>query len=535
MYIGHSAVKIPYKYRIKVYCNKRSLVYLGHPAVKQNSSPMLLRLPVFTGRVIGKNGNVINEVINKSLVKKIETHNVKENAVVTFNIIGPSEAIQRAVLMLNNKLDEIECINKRIQRRYEFNADKKKLSSNGGGENSFKGKYNVQRRQKQGKKPTGSKTPDEDCLVFFLKNKIFRRIDYDAKQKQKQRALHKLSRGNVKMQHQGKSKLSKPELAIDFYLLIGEIVLFNPSFTENYKQCGDQHNCSKEKKVKSKVRNYIIETDHGHINLTKARFQDNCLGKYIEAAIKNKGLNGVLKVGTWTDWDDDRGTCISLDTPEISNEKGEICFEKCIENESNRWDEQWCLEPQQTKIKAKVKNNIIETDHGQTNRTKARFQDNCLGKNNEAVLKVNCENTVLKVATWTGCDDDRGTCISLDSPEFSNEKGDICFEKCIENESNRREEQWWKEPQQTRNTWEMLDSDEESSISTELEQFKMGETKARSNRLSNSLTNQLSAVRDYTETLVAYNVGGIIETNTSDVENQLSSVEDSAEALEKSS
>ncbi|XP_052082736.1 uncharacterized protein LOC127720274 isoform X2 [Mytilus californianus] len=412
----------------------------SHNAVNEARCVLEFKQKAFTvpkhlaGIVIGKNGNVIHEVINKSLVKKIETHNVQENAVVTFNIIGPPEAIQRAVLMLNNKLDEIECINKRIRRRYEFNADKKKLSSNGGGENSFKGKYNVQRHQKQGKKPTGSKTPDEDCLVFFLKNKTFRRIDYDEKQKQKQRALHKLSRGNVKMQHQGQSKMRKPELAIDFYLLIGEIVLFNPSFKENYKQCEDQHNCSKEKKVKSKLRNYIIETDHGHINLTKARFQDNCLGKYIEAAIKNKGLNGVLKVGTWTDWDDDRGTCVSLDSPEISNEKG-----------------------------------------------------------------------------------------------------DICFEKCIENKSNRRDEQWWKEPQQTRDTWEMLDSDEESSISTELEQFKMGENKARSNCLSNSLTNQLSAVRDNTETLVAYTVGGIIETNTSDVKNQLSSVEDSAEALEKSS
>ncbi|CAC5423663.1 FMR [Mytilus coruscus] len=436
----------------------------SHKAVNEARCVLEFKQKAYTvpkhlaGRVIGKNGNVIKEVIDKSLVKKIETQNKEENAVVTFNIIGSPEAIQCAILMLNNKLDAIECVNKRqnerFQRRYAVNADKKKLSKSGG-QNSVKGKYNVHRRQIQGKKPSRSKTPDQDCFVFFIENKMFRRIDYVEKQKQNQRALLKLSRGNVKMQHQSQRKLTKRELPIDLQLLIGDIVHSNPSFTEN-KQCADQHNCSKTKTVKAKVKNYIIETDHGHINRTKARFQYNCLGKYIEAAINNKGLNGVLRVGTLTDCDDYRGTGISLGSPEFSNEEGEIYLY------------------------------------------------------------------------------DRGTCISLDSPRISNEKGDICIEKCIENESDREDEQsWWLTPEQTKDTWEEWDSDEESSISSELEQFKIDETNTRSNCLSNSLTNQLLALPDDTETLVPYKVGGIIRTSTSDVKNQLSSVEDSAEALEK--
>ncbi|CAC5417741.1 unnamed protein product [Mytilus coruscus] len=138
----------------------------SHKAVNEARCVLEIKQKAYTmpkhlaGRVIGKFENVIKEVIDKPLVKKTETHNEKENA----------------------------SINKRIQKRYEFNADKKKLLTYGGGGKSFKGKYNVHRR----KKPSGSKTPDEDCFVFFLENKMFRRIDYDKKQKQKQRALQKI-------------------------------------------------------------------------------------------------------------------------------------------------------------------------------------------------------------------------------------------------------------------------------------------------------------------------------------------------------
>ncbi|CAG2234633.1 FMR [Mytilus edulis] len=125
------------------------------------------------GRIIGRHGHEIKEVKDKSLVKYISIDNEKANAVVTFNIIGHTEAIERAVLMLNNKLDAIECTNKRIRRqRNESKADKKKLSSNGGRGNSFNGRNNVHRRQKQWKKSPGSKTPPEDCFVFFSKTRL---------------------------------------------------------------------------------------------------------------------------------------------------------------------------------------------------------------------------------------------------------------------------------------------------------------------------------------------------------------------------
>ncbi|XP_052082735.1 uncharacterized protein LOC127720274 isoform X1 [Mytilus californianus] len=439
----------------------------SHKAVNEARCLLEIKQKAYTmpkhlaGRVIGKFGNVIKEVIDKPLVKKTETQNEKENA----------------------------CINKRIQRRYEFNANKKKLLTYGGGGKSFKGKYNVHRR----KKPSGSKTPDEDYFVFFLENKMFRRIDYDEKQKQKQRALQKLSRCNLKMQHQDQRKLSKRELAIGLRLHIGDNIHSVTSFTEN-KQCKDQQKCSKQKMVDAKANIYVIETDHGHINLTKARFFDNCLGKYIEAAIKNKGLNGALKVASWTDCYDDRGTGISLESPEFLNKK-----KRCK-------NQQKCSKKK--KVKAKVKNKIIETNQRKTNLTKARFQDISRGKYIEAAR-------ALKVVTSTDCDEDRGTWISLDS----NEKAEISFETCIENESKRENEQFWLCPQQIKDTWEEWVSDDESSISSELELFKNGETEATSNCVSNSLTNQLLAVHDETKTLVAYKVGGIIEVNTSDVEN----------------
>ncbi|XP_071146787.1 uncharacterized protein [Mytilus edulis] len=397
----------------------------------------------FAGRVIGKCGHAIRDVIKKSSVKEIEIQNKKENAVVIFNIIGSQEAIQRAERMLNIKLDSIELIYKKFKRSYEVNADKKQFIYNFGG-SSFKGKYNMHRTcrsQTQGKKPSKSKTTDEDCFVFFLENKIFRRIDYVKKQKQKQRALLKLGKGNVKIQPQGQRQLSKRELDIDFQLHSV------PSFTEN-KQCEDQHKCSKKKTVKTNLKIYIIETEHGPIKLSKARFHDNCLGKYIEAAIKNKGLNGALTAASWTDCDVGSGTWISLDSPEFLNEKGGICFE-CIENESNRRREQQLLEHIQTQVKAKVKRDII--DHGQTNFSKAKFQDICHGKY-----------------------DYRGTGIILDSHEFFNKKGEIYFLKCKEIENKRDDEQsWWMKPQPTKDSWEEWDSDEESSISTKLDNFKI--------------------------------------------------------------
>ncbi|XP_071145048.1 repetitive organellar protein-like [Mytilus edulis] len=316
------------------------------------------------GRVIGKNENVIKDVIDKSFVKKIETQNKEENAVVTFNIIGSKEAIQRAVLMLNNKLEEIECMNERIQG----NAVIKKLFYHGRKEIPFKGENKEDRHQKQDKKGSRSKTPnkdrhkkqdkkgsrskapDEDCFVFFLKNKMLRRLDYVKKQKQKQRALLKLDKVNVKMEkkNQCQRKLSKRGLPNDLQLLIDEFVHSNSSFIENI------------------MADYL-------------------------------------------------------------NEEEEIYY--------------------------------------------------------------------------------RRTCVNFGSPRKPKEKRDICFEKCKEIEIKREDEQsWWLKPQPTKDTWEEWDSDEESGISTELEQFEKDETNARYNCLSDNLTNQLLSVNDEIETSVAYNV-----------------------------
>ncbi|CAG2234635.1 IGF2BP2 [Mytilus edulis] len=373
----------------------------------------------FAGRVIGKCGHAIRDVIKKSSVKEIEIQNKKENAVVIFNIIGSQEAIQRAERMLNIKLDSIEEV---LLKESIICIEHVEV------------KHKVKNHRNQ-------KLPMRIALCFFLENKIFRRIDYVKKQKQKQRALLKLGKGNVKIQLQGQRQLSKRELDIDFQLHSV------PSFTEN-KQCEDQHKCSKKKTVKTNLKIYIIETEHGPIKLSKARFHDNCLGKYIEAAIKNKGLNGALTAASWTDCDVGSGTWISLDSPEFLNEKGEICFE-CIENESNRRREQQLLEHIQTQVKAKVKRDII--DHGQTNFSKAKFQDICHGKY-----------------------DYRGTGIILDSHEFFNKKREIYFLKCKEIENKREDEQsWWMKPQPTKDSWEEWDSDEESSISTELDNFKI--------------------------------------------------------------
>lgn len=294
--------------------------------------------------------------------------------------------------------------------------------------------------------------------MFFLKNKIFRRIDYDKKQKQKQSALQKLSRCNVKMQHQDQRNFTIRELPIDFQLLLDEIVHSDPPFIENI-QCEEQHNCFKTESVKAKVKIYVIKTNQGPINLTKARFHDSCLGNYIETAIKKKGLNGALKVATWTDCDDERGTWISLESAEFLNEKGEICFE-CMKNENKRKDEQQFIVPQQTKVKATVKNRTIETNHRKTK---------CRGKYFETAIK---NKGSLQFGTSTDLDDDKGTCIHKASPRISNKKGKISFEKCTENESKIENEQFWLQHQETKDSWEEWDSDEDSSDNTELKEFK---------------------------------------------------------------
>ncbi|CAG2234634.1 unnamed protein product [Mytilus edulis] len=277
--------------------------------------------PFLAGRVIGKHGHEIMEVKDKSIVKNITTDNEKENA----------------------------GINTSIRRCNEFKADKTKFSSTDGEENCFKERFNEDRRQKQDKKGSRSKTSDEDCFVFFVKNKMLRRLDYVKKQNQNKCALQKLSRCNVKIQHQDPKKLSKRELAIAF----GDIVYSVPSFTKN-KQFKCQQKCSLKKKVKAKVKSDVIETDHGPTNLTKARFHDNCLGKYIEAAIKNKGLNETLKVASWIDCDEDKGTRIELKSPEFLNDKGEISPQKCRKNKSNKMDKQKFLAPKQKKQKQKL-------------------------------------------------------------------------------------------------------------------------------------------------------------------------------------
>ncbi|XP_071145879.1 fragile X messenger ribonucleoprotein 1 homolog A-like [Mytilus edulis] len=86
----------------------------SHKAVNEARCLLELKQKAFTvpnhlaGSIIGKHGHEIKEVKDKSLVKNITTDNEKANAVVTFNIIGHTEAIERAVLMLNHKLDAIE-------------------------------------------------------------------------------------------------------------------------------------------------------------------------------------------------------------------------------------------------------------------------------------------------------------------------------------------------------------------------------------------------------------------------------------------
>lgn len=148
------------------------------------------------------------------------------------------------------------------------------------------------------------------------------------------------------------------------------------------------------------------------------------------------------------------------------------------------------------KRKEKVKNKFVETYHGQTQLTNAKLQVSSLGKYIEAAIQVKGMN-----ATRPACDDDKGPCISLDSPKLSNKKEEFSFEQCNGNEMNRRDHEQSFESHNTKDSWEMWDSDEEPSISTELEQVKMNETRT-SNCLCNGLKNQLLAVHGEAETSV---------------------------------
>lgn len=153
------------------------------------------------------------------------------------------------------------------------------------------------------------------------------------------------------------------------------------------------------------------------------------------------------------------------------------------------------------KRKAKVKNKFVKTDHAQTKLTNAKMQDNYLGKYIEAAIQVKGINAGLKANTRLACDDDKGTCMSLDSPNISYEKEEIIFERCNRNEISRRDQEQPLESRNTKDSWDMWGSDEEPSIITELEQFKMNETRT-SNCLCYSQTNQLLSVNGEAETSV---------------------------------
>ncbi|XP_063410877.1 uncharacterized protein LOC134693869 [Mytilus trossulus] len=60
----------------------------------------------FAGRIIGKAGKAIDEIINKSMVIKINRRNRSDG--VVFNIIGTPESVEKAKILLNFKLDALK-------------------------------------------------------------------------------------------------------------------------------------------------------------------------------------------------------------------------------------------------------------------------------------------------------------------------------------------------------------------------------------------------------------------------------------------
>ncbi|VDI25050.1 fragile X mental retardation protein, partial [Mytilus galloprovincialis] len=60
----------------------------------------------FAGRIIGKAGQAIDEIINKSMVIKIMRQNRPDG--VVFNIIGTPESVEKAKILLNFKLDALK-------------------------------------------------------------------------------------------------------------------------------------------------------------------------------------------------------------------------------------------------------------------------------------------------------------------------------------------------------------------------------------------------------------------------------------------
>ncbi|XP_063408904.1 uncharacterized protein LOC134692385 [Mytilus trossulus] len=438
------------------------------------------------GPVIGKFEQAIEEVINETIIKTITKHNKNNDVILT--IIGPTEAIDYAKCLLKYKLDKTEGVT--FKRKDEYSTEE------------------TERYEAAASDEYSSEENDGYSILEKDGYNVDESDGYSTVEKEGYRTEEKYAYNTI------------------------EDEVYSTSETERY------HTVEMEEYMTEEIGEYRTTVKDGYMTEEKDEYNTEDNARYISKeadgcstaetdanSTVEKETDLVMKDKTRDKEDTDRERWfIEKQMPRSHEGQNPLCagsdtrskqptyndLPMHIANSAVQSDPSFGVHAQceiknicskKKKRKTKVKNKFVKTDHGQTKLTNAKIQDNYLGKYTEAAIQVKGINAGLKADNRPACDDDKGTCLSLDSPNILYEKDEIIFERCNRNEISRIDQEQLSESQITKDAWDMWDSDEEPSISTELEQFKIDETNT-SYCLCYSQTNQLLSVNGEAETSV---------------------------------
>ncbi|XP_071146655.1 uncharacterized protein [Mytilus edulis] len=425
----------------------RSILELGQHAY---------RVPkhYIAGPVIGKFEQAIEEVLNETIIRTITKHKKKDDVILT--IIGPPEAIDYAKCLLKYKLDKTKSIN--FKRKDEYSRKETDINKT-----AEKDGYSSEEND-------GYRTDESDGYSI----RTVKKDGYRTEEKNWYKTEEKDEYSTVENEVYSTLENERCNTIEKEGYMTGEIDEYRTAVQDGFRtEEKDEYYTEDNAEYRTK------ETDGCNTVETGAY---STVEKEIDLSRKDRNRGK----------EDSESTFIEEQMPRSQEGQNSLCSESDLRSRQPTYtnlpmhtvdsavqsDPSFALLTQcevktscskNKKRKVKVKNKFVETDHGQTKLTKAKMQDNCLGKYIEAAIQVKGLNAGLNYDTRPACDDNKGTCISLDSRDISNLKEEISVEKCNGNEINRTDKEQSFESHNIKDSWEMWDSDEEPSFSTELE------------------------------------------------------------------